>query len=381
MSKRTFAALGTVTIVLLALAWSWGEKPDEAPAVAHLPKAIGAIQPRLSPDGSTIAFSYQGEIWTCPRTGGTLTLLLPSQGSDVEPAWSPDGKRIAFVRGGVVKDVQFPDGKEVPLARPVAVGGTYAVDKLEVAADGKRLLGGFRIGQDSRLAWLDLDSGELTPLTPVSSYFRFALSPDGHWIVHTAMPDQVGQQTGNDGSHTELWKLSADGKDKPEMLCRLPGRVHDLCWAGGRSLVAAAELGQAHDDLWKLPLDDPLHGMVQLTFGQADEDRPSVSRDGRWLAYTDNRTGPTALMVRDMGRGEETIVSFDRMDYRCPTGKLTVKVVDAATKRPVVARLSLRENNGRFHAPPGCLYRSLRGRGHFYCDGSAEMTVPAGTSR
>ena len=106
-------------------------------------------------------------------------------------------------------------------------------------------------------------------------------------------------------------------------MCRFPARIHDLCWAdGGRSLVVAAELGQAHDDLWKLPLDDPLRGMAKLTSGQADEDRPSVSRDGKWLAYTDNRAGPTALVVRDMATGEEAAVRFDTMDYRRPTGTL-----------------------------------------------------------
>ena len=73
-----------------------------------MPKAIGAIHPRLSPDGNTLAFSYQGEIWTAPRTGGTMTLLTPSEGFDTEPAWSPDGKRIAFVRGAAVKVVAVP---------------------------------------------------------------------------------------------------------------------------------------------------------------------------------------------------------------------------------------------------------------------------------
>ena len=52
---------------------------------------------------------------------------------------------------------------------------------------------------------------------------------------------------------------------------------------------------------------------------------------------------------------------------------------DATSGQPTVARISLQEVEGRFHAPPGSLHRSLRGRGHFYCDRTAELTVPAGT--
>src|SRR5262249_37462297 len=72
---------------------------------------------------------------------------------------------------------------------------------------------------------------------------------------------------------------------------------------------------------------------------------------------------------------------FDRRASRRPTGSLRLVVKDAATGKPTVARVSLREDGGRFHAPAGSLHRSLRGRGHFYCDGAAELTVPAGTYR
>jgi hypothetical protein len=178
-----------------------------------------------------------------------------------------------------------------------------------------------------------------------------------------------------------LWKLPADGKGKAEKVCRFPARIHDLCWLGGRSIIVVTELGSAHEDLWKVPLDDPLRGMVKLTFGQADEDRPSASRDGKWIVYTDNRAGPTALIVRETASGEETTVRFDKMDYRRPTGVLKLVVKDGATGKPTIARISLKEDKGRFHAPPGSLYRSLRGRGHYYCDKRAEFTVPAGTYR
>lgn len=379
MLRRMLAALGTATVLLTAFLWSRGDKPVEKPAAAKLPKALGAIQPRLSPDGGTVAFSYQGEIWTGPREGGTMTLLTASQGFDVEPTWSPDGKRIAFVRGGSVKVITFPEGKDVALTKAPQTGGTYAANKLEFSADGKQLLGTFRVGGDFRLAWCDLDSGEFTALTPVGAYFRFALSHDGKWIAHTASPDRPGEQAGNDGSYTDLWKLSAFGKEKAEKICRFPARVHDLCWADARSLVVATELGQAHDDLWKVPLVEPLRTMTKLTSGQADEDRPSASHDGKWLVYTDNRAGPTALVVREIANGEETTIRFDKMDHRRPTGTLKIITKDTTSKKATIARLSLKEDKGRFHAPPGSLHRSLRGRGHFYCDQTAELTVPAGT--
>jgi hypothetical protein len=376
---RLIAALLSVLILLPVLIWSRAEKPTEQPTKTGLPKALGAIQPRLSPDGNTIVFSYQGEIWTGPRAGGTMTLLTPSQGFDTEPAWSPDGKRVAFLRGGEVKVVDFPRGKDVPLPKIATVGGTYAVNKLEFSADGKGLLGAFRVGASNRLAWFDLESGELTPMVPASSYFRFALSPNGKWIVHTSIPDEPGEQSGNNGSYTDLWKLSADGTGKVEKLCRIPARVHDLCWADGGSLIVAMELGQAHDDLWRVPLADPLRGMVKLTSGQADEDRRSVSRNGKWLVHTDNRSGPTALVVREMAGGEESTVRFDAMDYRRPTGTLKITIKDSTSEKPTVARISLKADAGRFHAPVGSLYRSLRGRGHFYCDKTAVLTIPAGT--
>jgi len=378
---RPLAAIATGTVLVLALIGSRGEPPATNLEPGKLPVGIGGIHPRLSPDGTTVAFSYQGDIWVAPRAGGTMTLLASAEGFDAEPAWSPDGQRIAFVRGTAVKIVRASDRHDIPLPKALQTAGTYAVNKLEFSADGKRLLGSFRLdGKDHGLAWFDLESGSVKSLAAVHAYTRFALSPDGKWIAHTAPPDQPGQQSGNDGSHTDVWKIPAEG-GKAEKVVRFPARIHDLCCLDAKSLIASAELGRAHDDLWKIPLDDPLRGMSKLTSGQADEDRPSASRDGKWLVYTDNRDGPTAIVVRNMMSGEEAPVCFDKMDFRRPTGTIRLRVVDSQDKKPVIARIVLREDRGRTYAPPGSLHRSLRGQGHFYCDGSTELSVPAGTYR
>ncbi len=50
----------------------------------------------LSPDGNTIAFSYQGDLWRVPSTGGQATLLTTSDAYERSPVWSHDGKWLAF---------------------------------------------------------------------------------------------------------------------------------------------------------------------------------------------------------------------------------------------------------------------------------------------
>lgn len=52
--------------------------------------------PTLSPDGSQIAFSYQGDIWTVASTGGRANRLSIHEAYDSQPQWSPDGNTILF---------------------------------------------------------------------------------------------------------------------------------------------------------------------------------------------------------------------------------------------------------------------------------------------
>ncbi|MEZ5360295.1 MAG: S41 family peptidase [Candidatus Zixiibacteriota bacterium] len=55
-----------------------------------------ARYPALSPNGMTIAFSYQGDLWTVPATGGEAVRLTVHEADDIQPHYSPDGKSILF---------------------------------------------------------------------------------------------------------------------------------------------------------------------------------------------------------------------------------------------------------------------------------------------
>ncbi|MFH1680154.1 MAG: LpqB family beta-propeller domain-containing protein [Candidatus Eisenbacteria bacterium] len=87
-----------------------------------------ARYPEISPDGSRIAFSYDGDIWTVPSAGGEAVQVTDHVAYEGYPVWSPDGRRIAFASdrfgnedvfvvsagGGEPVRVTFHSGVDIP---------------------------------------------------------------------------------------------------------------------------------------------------------------------------------------------------------------------------------------------------------------------------
>ncbi len=50
----------------------------------------------ISPDASTIAFTYKGDIFTVPVAGGMARQITSNPAYDTNPVWSPDGRTLVF---------------------------------------------------------------------------------------------------------------------------------------------------------------------------------------------------------------------------------------------------------------------------------------------
>lgn len=83
----------------------------------------------ISPDGTTVAFTYKGDIFTVPVTGGQATQITSNSAYDGNPVWTPDGKRLVFMstregsddifitsaKGGTPQRLTTSSGTEKPL--------------------------------------------------------------------------------------------------------------------------------------------------------------------------------------------------------------------------------------------------------------------------
>jgi Tol biopolymer transport system component len=69
-------------------------------ALATFSDAIGGLQ--VSPDGTRLAFTMAGHIWSSQLDGSGLRQVTRSSLTEYAPVWSPDGRWLAFVQTDVV---------------------------------------------------------------------------------------------------------------------------------------------------------------------------------------------------------------------------------------------------------------------------------------
>lgn len=309
--------------------WSYGW-PNGLPGGTHL--LLTAHQnPIGARDGHTLLLSL--------ATGETRTLIR----NGFHAKYVPTG-HIVFMRSGSLWAVPFDakqlktTGPEVPVVNGVQTSGGFgqAVYAFSAAGfliylPGDDVQAGDAGGVTTELVWVDRQGNETPVGTKPDRYLTPRLSPDETQVALTVgqlavLTDiwtydlkrgTLSRRTfdGNsvrplwspDGSHLVYtfipnWKglawVRADGTGRPEPLLDAPRLLMPGSFTpDGSQLIYSEAVITGPEDIYSLSLtgertERPLLATVY------SESNPSVSPDGRWLAYQSEETGQQEIYVR-----------------------------------------------------------------------------------
>ncbi|SMO82265.1 S41 family peptidase [Gracilimonas mengyeensis] len=163
--------------------------------------------PAISPDGSAISFSYQGDIWKVPFTGGEANRLTVHEAYESAPRWSPDGESIAFQGSRFGNnDIFVIPAKGGKSERITYYSGSDALWDWTTAND--LLFSSNRTFQqvewDSELQTVSADGG--TPIRLMDALGDMpAMSPDGRYIAFVRGSCRISREEYDGPADLDIW--------------------------------------------------------------------------------------------------------------------------------------------------------------------------------
>ena len=240
---------------------------------------VGPAEPAPSPDGTRLAFSWAGDLWTVSAEGGIASRLTDGPAEDERPVWSPNGRTIAFARReGERRDVWILDlasGGQRQLTRHDAPESPTAF-----SSDGEVVF--FHGGREDGVAVFQVPAkgGEIERLLPAPS--RDAVLTSAGDLLFVRGEDPWWRRGGGAPSNCDLWVRRQDGAVRRLTTFSGPD-LWPIATKGGRYVYYVSEESYQRN-LWRL---DVTNGQREQITAHRDEGVlfPRASADGRWIFY------------------------------------------------------------------------------------------------
>jgi len=269
MTRRVFCSL------VFAISLAVTATAIEAPLPRH---------PAPSPDGSQIAFSWQGDLWLVPAQGGQAARLTAHPAVERFPVWSGDGRLIAFASNRHGNDDVFV----MPVNRseaPARLSFASTADTPEsFTPDGAAVLFSSNRAESVRRGsqlWVVKLSGGTPALAQNALGENAAYSPDGESLAFVRGGTPWTRRGYRGSGSRDLWLRTAD--EKYARLTEFDGDDDNPSWIDGGS-IAFLSSRSGRKNVFRL--DTATGNAVQLTFHDGTAVRfPRASADGSIIAY------------------------------------------------------------------------------------------------
>lgn len=251
--------------------------------------------PSLNDDGSLIAFSYQGDIWTAPSAGGQAIRLTVHEGYESHPVFSPDGKFISFSGERYGNDDIFI----IPSTGGEPERLTYhsANDNISsFTKDGKILFNTYRefrkIERPPEIYIISKDGGTEKRILGAQGY-EPSLSPNGKLLAFVrADINPVERLEYRGPSNREIWIYNFDN-DKYTKLKLFETNDIQPRWKDDNTLYfLSSESGQYN--IYKITLDENGSQSSQpekiTNFKDHSIRHFNISGDGNFIVFEQNKS-------------------------------------------------------------------------------------------
>jgi len=242
------------------------------------------ISPAFSPDGSQVAFAWDGgnsnatnpfNLYVKAIGSEKIEQLTHEPADRIVPAWSPDGRTIAFAREGGEKEGIFSVSARGGPERKLADANLHPLPahiSLSWSPDGRQLMYSTIDG----LRVLTPENGEIHPVdTGKCESMLPAFSPDGQWIAFTCAVD------GN--FYLDLLSLKSGLSKHLSQEDSGP-----LAWMkdSQRIVIPGQRSGEQYSGsggLWEININGGLRRRLSISVESADQ--PAIASRGDRLAY------------------------------------------------------------------------------------------------